>query len=323
LKLGVLTVLFQNQSLEEMLDKVKKHGIDTVELGTGNFTSNVHCNPEELLNDEEKFNEFSETFKRKNVTISALSCHGNPLHPNQEIAEENNRVWRNTVLLAEKLKVDTIVTFSGCPGGSENDKYPNWVICPWPEDFSKMLEWQWEERVIPYWKREVKFANSHGIKKIALELHPNFVVYNPETLLRLRTAVGETIGANFDPSHLIWQGINVVKAIKTLGEKNAIHHFHAKDVLIDHNNTEINGVLDTKSYSNVLGRSWVFRTVGYGNGYTYWKNIVSMLRTVGYEGVISIEHEDALASIDEGFEKAATFLKNVIFNEQPGEMWWV
>ena len=323
MKLGVLTVLFQNKSLEDMLDKVKRCGINTIELGTGNFTSNSHCNPMELLEDESKFNEFCRMINEKDITISALSCHGNPLHPNKEVAEKNNKVWRDTVLLAEKLNVDTIITFSGCPGGSDDDKYPNWVTCPWPEDFSQILKWQWEEKVIPYWKKEVEFANAHGIKKIALELHPNFVVYNPETLLKLRNAVGDTIGANFDPSHLIWQGIDVVKAIRVLGEKNAIHHFHAKDVLIDKGNTEINGVLDTKSYSNVLERSWVFRTVGYGNGHTYWKNVISMLRAVGYEGAISIEHEDALASIDEGFEKAAEFLKDIIFNEQPGEMWWV
>lgn len=322
MKLGVLTVLYQNKDLEEMLDTIQKYGVNVVELGTGNFTSDAHCKPKELLGDENKLLEFKEKLKNKNINISALSCHGNPLHPNKEIAESHHQIWRKTVLLAEKLDINTVVTFSGCPGGSKGDKYPNWITCPWPQDFSEMLKWQWEEKVIPYWKEEAEFAKNHNVKKIALEMHPNFVVYNPETLLKLRNEVGEIIGANFDPSHLIWQGIDPVKAITVLGQKNAIYHFHAKDVFIDHANVEINGVLDTKPYSDIVNRSWTFRTVGYGNGYDYWKKIISMLRIVRYEGVISIEHEDALTSINEGFSKAANFLKEVIFEEQPGEMWW-
>lgn len=322
MKLGVFTVLFQNIGFEEMLDKVQEYGLQTVELGTGNYPPNAHCNPEELLSDNAKLKAFEEALKRRDITISGLSCHGNPLHPNKEFAEKNHKVWRDTVLLAQKLNIDTIITFSGCPGSSETDKYPNWITCPWPEDFSKALKWQWEEKVIPYWKKEAEFAANHGIKKIAFEMHPNFVVYNPETLLKLRDNVGDIIGANFDPSHLIWQGVDIIKAIKVLGQQNAIYHFHAKDVFIDQSNVDVNGILDTKPYSDIAERSWTFRTVGYGNGYTYWKNIISMLRVVGYEGAISIEHEDALASIDEGFKKAVEFLKDIIFKEQPGQMWW-
>jgi len=322
MELGVLTVLYQNKDLEEMLDTIQKYGVNVVELGTGNFTSDAHCKPKELLEDENKLLEFKEKLKNRNIKISALSCHGNPIHPNKEIAESHHQIWRKTVLLAEKLDINTVVTFSGCPGGSEGDKFPNWITCPWPQDFSEMLKWQWEEKVIPYWKEEAEFAKSHRVDKIALEMHPNFVVYNPETLMKLREAVGKVIGVNFDPSHLIWQGIDPIQAIRVLGQEKAIYHFHAKDLYIDRHNVEINGVLDAKPYSDILNRSWTFRTIGYGNDYKYWKDIISMLRIVGYEGVISIEHEDALASIDEGFSKAVNFLKKVIFEEQPGEMWW-
>ena len=242
------------------------------------------------------------------------------VHPNKEIAESNHQIWRKTVLLAEKLGVNTVAAFSGCPGGSEGDKFPNWITCPWPQDFSEMLKWQWKEKVIPYWKREVEFAKSHRVDKIALEMHPNFVVYNPETLMKLREAVGKVIGANFDLSHLIWQGIDPIQAIRVLGQEKAIYHFHAKDLYVNKHNAEINGILDTKPYSDILNRSWIFRTVGYGNDYKYWKDIISMLRIVGYEGVISIEHEDALASIDEGFLKAVNFLKEVMFEEQPKKL---
>ncbi|MET1031314.1 sugar phosphate isomerase/epimerase family protein, partial [Domibacillus tundrae] len=180
----------------------------------------------------------------------------------------------------------------------------------------------WNEVVIPYWKEEVKFAQSHGINQIALEMHPGFVVYNPDTLLKLREHAGEAIGANFDPSHLLWQGINPVEAIKKLGKENAIYHFHAKDTYLDRANIDVNGVLDTKHYSDVLNRAWTFRSVGYGQNEKMWKDIMSTLRAVGYDYVVSIEHEDMLASIDEGLGKAISLLKDVMFKEPVGEMWW-
>jgi sugar phosphate isomerase/epimerase len=182
------------------------------------------------------------------------------------------------------------------------------------------LDYQWNEVLIPYWKKTGEFAKAHGVDKIALEMHPGFCVYNPETLLRLREAVGDVIGANFDPSHLFWQGINPVSAIKAL--KGAIHHFHAKDTKIDERNVQINGVLDNKHYGDILGRSWVFRTVGYGHGQEVWNDMISMLKSVGYDGPISIEHEDALMSIDEGLSKAVEFLKEVIIFDTPTGMWW-
>ena len=152
-------------------------------------------------------------------------------------------------------------------------------------------------------------------------MHPGFCVYNPETLLRLREAVGDTIGANFDPSHLIWQGMDPVAAIRAL--EGAIYHVHAKDTKIDQYNTAKFGVLDTKHYGDEIHRSWVFRTVGYGNGLQYWRDLISNLRLVGYDKVMSIEHEDSLMSIDEGLEKAVAFLKESMIKEpKPGSMAW-
>jgi sugar phosphate isomerase/epimerase len=153
-------------------------------------------------------------------------------------------------------------------------------------------------------------------------MHPGFCVYNTSTVLKLREAVGDIIGANVDPSHLLWQGMDPVEVIKVLGKANAIHHFHAKDTKIDKANTAVNGVLDVGHYGNVLDRSWVFRTVGYGNGKEMWNAVISTLKATGYDGVISIEHEDSMMSPKEGLEKAISFLKEVIIYEQPGEMWW-
>ena len=320
MKLGVLTVLFGEQPLETTLDYVRKMGVEMVELGTGNYPGSAHCNPDELLSDDEKLKTFRKKVEDSGLEISALSCHGNPLHPLEEIAKKHREVQRKTILLAEKLGVERIITFSGCPGGSEQARNPNWVTCPWPDDFSRILKWQWDEKVIPYWKEEAKFAEEHGVRKIGLEMHPGFVVYNTETLLKLRDAVGETIGANFDPSHLFWQGIDPIASVRKLGK--AIYHVHAKDTRIDDINTSVNGVLDTKSYSDEVNRSWIFRTVGYGHDYEFWKAFVSNLRMVGYDHVLSIEHEDSLMSVNEGFSKAVSFLKEILLTEKVGEMWW-
>lgn len=322
MKLGVFTVLYQNLPFEAMLDKLVEMGIEAVELGTGNYPGNHHCNPDELLASPEKAKALLHAVESRGLTISGLSCHGNPLHPDKKFANESHEVWKKTVLLAERLGVPIVNGFSGCPGDHAGAKNPNWVTCSWPPEYLEMLNWQWNEVVIPYWKEEAKFATFHGINKIAFEMHPGFVVYNPETLLKLREHAGENIGANFDPSHLVWQGVNPVEAIKKLGRENAIFHFHAKDTYLDRANISLNGVLDTKHYSKVLDRSWTFRSVGYGSDEKFWKDIISTLRAVGYDYVLSIEHEDMLASINEGLSKAISLLKGAMFKEHSSEMWW-
>ena len=321
MKLGVFTTLLSNLSLEEALKYFTSLGIEMVEIGCGGYPGNAHADPEILLHDEAKFNEFTALLKKYNVGVSALSCHSNPVHPNKEEAAAAAKTIRNTILLAEKMGLDQINTFSGCPGDHEGAKYPNWVTCPWPNDFLEILDWQWNEVLIPYWKDLVAFAKAHGVTKIGLELHPGFCVYNTDTLLRLREAVGPEIGANFDPSHLIWQGMEPVAVIRALGD--AIFHVHAKDTRLDKYNIARTGVLDTKPYADEIHRSWIFRSVGYGNDALYWKDIVSNLRLVGYDHVLSIEHEDSLMSQNAGLTKAVNLLKDVLITEDTGAMWWV
>ena len=319
MKLGVLTVLFQDRPLAEVLDHVAALGLQAVELGTGAWPGNAHCDPAVLLKDRAASQAFRQAVEDRGLIISGLSCHGNPLHPNRAIAADYDRVYRDTVKLAAAMGVPVVNLFSGCPGDSDDAKYPNWVTCAWPPDFADLLKWQWDAKVIPYWQEAGKFAADHGVK-LAFEMHPGFVVYNPETLLRLRAAVGPVIGANYDPSHLYWQGIDPVASIRALA--GAIHHVHAKDTYIDPANTAVNGVLDTKSYAELPKRSWTFRTVGYGHDQLSWRALVSELRLTGYDYVMSIEHEDPLASIDEGFTRAVSFLKDVLLTEQPAAMWW-
>ncbi|WP_458353362.1 sugar phosphate isomerase/epimerase family protein [Peribacillus frigoritolerans] len=321
MKLGVFSILFGDRSFEEALDVIAANKLEAVEIGTGGFLGDVHCKVEELLYNEEKLQSFKQAIESRELTISALSCHGNPLHPNIEIAKTHHNQFQNTVRLAAKLGVKTVVTFSGCPGDSESSLFPSWVTCPWPEDFLDVLKWQWEERVIPYWQEQSQFIREHDVR-VAIEPHPGFVVYNNETALRLREACGNNIGVNFDPSHLFWQGIDPIVSIKELAKHDALYHFHAKDTAIDHYNTAANGMLDTKLYKDELNRSWVFRTIGYGHGEETWRNIMCALQLVGYDGVVSIEHEDSLMAAEEGFQKAVSFLHKILIKQKAGDVWW-
>ena len=320
MKLGVMSPVLNQMGLEEALAYLSSLGVDCLEIGAGGYPGKAHLDPKDYLDNPAKVEELKGLLKKYNIEIAAVSCHGNPIHPNKEIAARYHNEFVDAMKIAVMLGVDTIIGFSGCPGDCENSKNPNWVTCAWPEDYLEILDWQWNQVLIPYWKETAKLAKEIGIKRIAFELHPGFCVYNPSTLLRLREAVGDIIGANLDPSHLFWQGVDPCEAIKYL--QGAIYHFHAKDTKIDAANTAKIGVLDTQSYGDILNRSWVFRTVGYGHSAEVWNNIISTLKATGYDGVISIEHEDGLMSPKEGLEKAIKFLKDVIIYETAGEMWW-
>ena len=321
MKLCVLENLYGGRTLDESLRILTSLGVHTVEIGAGGYPGKAHCDPEKLLASDEALEEWLAVFKKYGVEIAALACHGNPVHPDKKLADAWDSDFRNAILLAEKIGVKTIVGFSGCPGDCENSKYPNWVTCPWPSDYLKILNWQWNEKLIPYWKEMGAFALAHGVEHIALEMHPGFCVYNPATVLRLRDAVGPVIGANLDPSHLIWQGMDPVAVCREL--KGAIYHVHAKDTKLDKYNIAKNGVLDTKHYSEVLDRAWVFRAVGFGNGEDYWRDFVSNLRLCGYDGVLSIEHEDSVMTIDEGLRKAVEVLAPIVMTEdKPLTMSW-
>lgn len=319
MKVGVFTPLLSQLPLPQVLAKLKALGIDTVELGTGNYPGDAHCKLS-MLDDKAALATFKQTIADHGFTISALSCHGNPLHPNKDIARQMQETSRKTILLAEKLGVSVMVDFSGCPGDSPDAKQPNWVTCPWPPDFSDLLKWQWDEVVTPFWTEHAKFAADHGVK-IAIEMHPGFVAYSPETMLKLRSIAGPNVGCNFDPSHLFWQQIDPIAAVRILGD--AIFHVHAKDTQIFDANLDTTGVLDTKSYTDERHRSWIFRTCGYGHGGSWWREFVSTLRLFGYDNVLSIEHEDSLMSPEEGLTKAANFLNSLVIREQPAAAWWV
>jgi sugar phosphate isomerase/epimerase len=319
MRIGVFTPLLSQLPLAAVLDKLKLLGIDTVELGTGNYPGDAHCKLS-MLENGSALAEFQKLLADHGAAISALSCHGNALHPDKARARQDREVSRKTILLAERLGIPVVVDFSGCPGDSPHSTAPNWVTCPWPPDYLKVLDWQWNEVVAPYWIEHGKFAADHGVK-IAIEMHPGFVVYSPETMLRLRSIAGPSVGANLDPSHLFWQGIDPIAAIRVLGD--AIFYVHAKDTQLYPANLPRTGVLDTQPYTEERRRGWIFRTCGYGHGAGWWSEFISTLRIFGYDYVLSIEHEDSLLSPEEGLTKAAGFLNGIVIREQPGAAWWV
>ncbi len=310
--LGVFDPAYKDLSLEAMLDKVTALGLEVMEIGTGGYPENRHCPLDELVADRSKAKAWRKKFEDRGIRVATLSCHGNPIHPDAALAKKDIDTFRKTVLLAEMLDVKVIVGFSGCPGGAPQDTQPNWITYRWPPEYAKMQDWQWKEKVVPYWKEAAKYAREHGIKRLALEMHPNFVVYNPRTLLKLREAVGEEIGANNDLSHLYWQGCDPIEVIHFLGKQGAIYHAHMKDTAFLPENVNKYGVLNFAFEKDELElASETFRAVGYGHSATLWKSIVKAYMDVGYEGILSIENEDPILTGEVGVERAAYVLKNV------------
>jgi sugar phosphate isomerase/epimerase len=321
MKLGVFTPVFGALSTAEMIAKVQSlRHVQAIELGTGGWPGRAHLDDlTEMIDGHCRATTYRQMVEDAGLTISALSCHGNPLHPDAAVAKADDAVFRQTVRLAAKMQVPTVVTFSGCPGDSEGAKHPNWITTPWPPEFLDVLDWQWEKKAIPYWTEAARFAADHGVT-VALEAHPGFLVYNADTMLKLRAATAPAIGINFDPSHLFWQGVDIPAAIRAL--EGCIFHVHAKDLAFDRQNTAVNGVIDVKSYRRLTERSWLFRSVGWGHGESVWKDIITALRLVGYDHAISIEHEDALASIDQGLQAAVDLLSRIVLTEPPVDPWW-
>jgi sugar phosphate isomerase/epimerase len=321
MKLGVMSSGIAALGWDKALAYCKQLGLEAIELPCGAYAKSKLLDAEAILAEPALQQKIKDDLARHGLVLSALSCHGNPVHPDPAVARTHERAQDVAVRLASKLGVDVVCTFSGCPGGAPGDRTPNWVTCAWPPEFPQILDYQWNNVLLPYWQRKAAEARKEGVR-IAFEAHPGFAVYNPETLLKLRRLAGENLGTNLDPSHLFWQGIDPVEAARVLGDAEAIYHVHAKDTALDSHNMRINGGLDTKSYGDVGQRSWVFRTCGYGHGDEFWKPFISMLRAKGYDGVLSIEHEDSYMSVQEGFDKAVTYLRGVLIHDPPGKAWW-
>ncbi|WP_459194096.1 sugar phosphate isomerase/epimerase family protein [Halosimplex sp. J119] len=317
---GVLTVALGGESIDDAFAYLSDQGVDAVELGCGGFVGDDHLPREEYLDDEEAQAELQDLLDEHDLYVSALATHNNPLHPDEERAERADTELREAITLADQLGVDAVTCFSGLPAGGPNDETPNWITAPWPNEHHEAHEYQWDVAE-EYWSDLAEHAADHDVK-VAIEMHPNMLVYEPTGMLELRERTNEYIGANFDPSHLFWQGIDITEAIRFLGEEDAVHHFHAKDTKVYESNSRVKGVLDTEPYTEEPDRSWLFRSIGYGHGEEFWKDVVSTLRMIDYDGALSIEHEDSLTSPNEGLEKAIDVLQRSVFETTPGDAYW-
>lgn len=310
MKLGIFTDGLMHLAFEPTLDKIAELGMQTVEIGTGNFSPAPHCDMQALLRDDRQLAAFQDAITQRGLAISALNCSGNPLHPNLAKAQHDTQITRDTILLAERLGIHRIVLMTGCPGTPTSTDYPNWVTATWPEDFIELLNWQWDAVAIPFWKEMAAFAELHHVTQLCFELHPGMLAYNVSSFNRLRQAVGPVVGANLDPSHFFYQHMDAIEIIKTLGD--SIYYVHAKDARVDPRNTALYGALDMRFPLPPRDMTWVYRTVGYGHGADYWADFVSTLKAVGYDDVLSIEHEDPLIDAELAVERAVTLLHSVI-----------
>jgi sugar phosphate isomerase/epimerase len=310
MKIGIYTDGLQDLSFEDTLDWIADHGIEAVEIGTGNFSTAAHIDLDRLLNKASARESFKAEIENRGLVLSALNCNGNLLDPHPQRGPASQEVFHKTVQVASLLGVQTVVTMSGCPGDLEGGSYPNWVTCNWQPEFVELHERQWKEVIEPFWEKAGAFATEHGVR-IAVELHPGQAVYNTRTLLRLCEVAGPSVGANLDPSHLFYQGMDPLVVARALG-KDRLFHVHAKDVRLDPQQMALNGGLDPNPMSMIQQRTWAYRTLGYGHDEKWWRDFVSILRLSGYDGALCIEAEDRLMGSREGIIKAVEFLKPII-----------
>ena len=308
MKIGMITDSLGSLSFDAMLAASAELGLETLEFACGNWSSAPHIDLARMLESEEARREFTAKVKDHGLSIAALNCSGNPLHPGEE-GREHDRVTRETIRLAGLLGVERVVMMSGCPGGP-GDANANWVTTGWPPEMQTILRYQWEEVLIPYWRDLVAHANGLGIGKLCLELHGHQNVYSVETFRRLRDAVGETVGVNFDPSHLLWMGADPLAAIAALD--GAIYHVHAKDTRVDPAIAGLNGRIEFKPSEQARARAWNYVTLGEGQGEAWWRDFCAALRRVGYDDVLSIEHEDVSMTPLEGVRRSVALLRRVI-----------
>ncbi|MBZ9794394.1 sugar phosphate isomerase/epimerase family protein [Mesorhizobium sp. ES1-4] len=310
MKIGMITDSLGDLSFDEMLRASAELGLQTLEFACGNWSSAPHIDLQAMLASAVSRREFVAKIRDHGLTIAALNCSGNPLHPGPQ-GKVHHGVTQDTIRLAGLMEIDRVVMMSGLPGGP-GDANPNWIVTDWPPECLKIQHYQWEERIIPYWRDLVAFSNNLGIHKLCLELHGHQAVYNVQTLFKLRDAVGETVGANYDPSHPLWMGADPIAAIRALG--SAIYYVHAKDTRIEPITAAIDGTLDSRPSNLYAERAWNYITLGYGHGETWWRQFCTALKQVGYDDVLSIEHEDMMLTPMEGMRKSVALLRNVAIN---------
>lgn len=305
MKIGLVTDSLAALAFDAMLDTASKLGCVGIELNTSNWSNASHCDLAGLLRSAPRRAQLLEAITARGLELYALNANGNQLHPTD--GERQSKNLYDTITLAGLLGVPTVVCMSGLPGGAPGDITPNWIVTSWPPETQETLRWQWDEQLLPYWRALAAHAQTSGVERIAVEMHGQQLVYNVPTLLRLRAEVGPIVGANLDPSHLMWMGGDPLRSVDALG--SAIHHVHAKDTYVDTANTATGTRLENGPLDDVSRRSWWHVTLGYGHSEQWWREFCYRLRMAKYDGWLSIEHEDVVIGRVEGVRRSVELLR--------------
>jgi len=307
MKLGFVSDSLGSLPFDAVLDHAARLGVSGVEVNTGGWSTAPHFDLAAMTTSAAARKDFKRAFADRGLEVISLNANGNPLHPTQP---EQGECLKNTIRVAGELGIRTVCTMSGLPAGREGDLMPNWVVSSWPPETQAILRYQWEDKLLPFWTEIVALAKECGVERIALELHGNQCVYNVPSLLKLRQMVGPVVGANLDPSHLFWMGADPLIAAQALGE--AVYHVHAKDTFLNAPVQAKTSLLENGSLVDIPARSWSYITLGFGHGEEWWRQFCYRLKMGGYDGWLSVEHEDVLLSALEGLEKSVALLKGVM-----------
>lgn len=324
MKLGAYTACLHDHPLPETLALLGEMGLNSAEVNAGGFVPAPHLPVEQVLSSTTAREEYLGQYDEAGITLTALNVNGNPLHPDPDIGPRHAQDLRRAIEVAAALGVRRVVAMSGLPAAHEGGRVPAWNVEPWNSVFLDSLDYQWKDVVIPFWA-DIQSRASAADVNVCIEMHPHNVVFNPPTMLRLATEIGAThVGAEMDPSHLFWQGIDPIAAIEWLGE--LVLNAAAKDTLIHPDNTRVFGVLDDR-FTKVPGSknpvslggtdtlsgwpekpSWEFVAVGRGHDKDFWARFLTALARVDPGMAVNIEHEDQSFDNVEGLRLAASNL---------------
>jgi sugar phosphate isomerase/epimerase len=325
MKLGAYTACLHDKPVAEALQTLRDLGLDSAEINSGGFLPAPHLPIQQVRTSRDARDEYLALFTATGVTLTALNCNGNPLHADPEVRDKHGNDVREAISLAALLGVRRVVTMSGLPASEPGGRLPSWTVLPWDSAYLDARDYQWREVAVPYWK-DIQARARDADVKVCIEMHPHNLVYNPATMERLATEIGAThVGAEMDPSHLFWQGIDPVAALDRLG--GLVYNAAAKDTRINPA-AKVNGVLDDRfgrvspdepGAVSLGGRytlsrwpqdsSWDFVAVGRGHDVDFWAEFLRALRRIDPDMAVNIEHEDQELDQMEGLRYAAETLR--------------
>ncbi|MBP0482514.1 sugar phosphate isomerase/epimerase family protein [Sagittula salina] len=305
MKPGLISNSLAHLSLGDMLDNAARLGLHAVELVVGGTGPVPHVDRQNLLDDPRSRADLLRSLATRGLTLVALNAMGNPLHP-QERHQGDDLV--DAIRLAGLLGVETVITASGLPAGNPSDTTPNWITNSWTVERQRILRYQWEDVLLPFWTGISALARENGVREVSLTLGANQSVHNVPTLLQLREAVGPTIGANLDTSQQFLMGADPIRVAAALGD--TLQHVHAKDVLLNPPVRDVGSIIDTGDLADMDERAWSFVTPGYGHDRGWWARFFYQLALQGYDGPMVVDHQDLVLAPLDALRKSAALLRH-------------